>query len=180
MTEITSRHFSMLVAAVLRKASFCSAFLCASVVKSFGAGMRPEGTMLPVLLAGALLCAFPALADESEDLKSLIVMRCLYHAGEFGNELVDICVKADLAAAQALQEYPPQSAEIVQRCTARLLDGGWEKIRICADNDIAAEEALARLDPRHGSLIAECRAKAGRYGSAGALVCVQDALKPGG
>lgn len=131
--------------------------------------------MLPVLLAAALLCPFACPADEAGELRAWVVARCLYHAGEFGNELVDICVKADLAAAQALREYPPRSAAIVEGCTARLLDGGWEKIKMCADADIAAEEALARFDPRHGSLIAECRTKVGRFGSAKVRACADAA-----
>lgn len=136
--------------------------------------------MLPVLLAAALLDPSACLADEAEELRASIVVRCLYQAGEFGNQLVDICVKEDLAAALALQKYPPKSTMIVELCAERLQADGWARIKMCADEDIAAEEALARLDPRYGSLIAECRAKAGRFGSARALTCVQDALKPGG
>lgn len=130
------------------------------------------GTIFPVLLAAALFGPFAAFADEAEELRASIVVRCLYHAGEFGNELVDICVKEDLAAARALLKYPPDSVAIVDLCAERLQGDGWARVKMCADEDIAAEEALARLDPRHGPLIAECRAKAGRFGSAKVRACV--------
>lgn len=132
-----------------------------------------------LILALALSGPVAGLCDEAEELKASIVVRCIYSAGEFGNQLVDICVKADLAAAQALRNYPPQSAVIVNRCTARLQDDGWERIKMCADGDIAAEAALSSLGAAQADLIASCRAKAGRFGSVKVKACVEDALKPG-
>ncbi len=131
------------------------------------------GMIVPVLFAAALLSPFAAIADEAQDLKAAIVVRCIYSSGEFGNQLVDICVRDDLAAAQALRKYP---AVIVDNCAGRMQDDGWARVKMCADEDIAAEEALARLDPQHGSLVAECRAKTGRAGSAKVRACVDAAL----
>ena len=135
--------------------------------------MGRSGAMLAVLFAAALFSPFAAFADETEELKASIVVRCIYHAGEFGNQLVDICVRDDLAAAQALRKYP---AAIVDNCAGRMQDDGWTKVKMCADEDMAAEKALAGLDPQHGSLVAECRAKTGRSGSAKVRACVDAAL----
>lgn len=129
-----------------------------------------------LILALALCTPAAGFCDEAEELKASIIVRCLYQFGEFGSELVDICVKDDLAAAQALQNYPSQSAAIIDRCARSLLGDGWSRIRMCADGDIAAEEALAKLDPKHAPAIAECRARMHASGSAKVKACVDAAL----
>lgn len=132
-----------------------------------------------LVLALALAAPVSGVCDEAEELRASIVVRCIYHAGEFGNQLVDICVKADLAAALALRDYPPQSAAIVNRCAERLQDDGWERIKMCADDDIVAEAALAALDPAQAQILAACRAKAGRFGSAKVKACVDQGIQSG-
>jgi len=132
-----------------------------------------------LILALALSAPASGICDEAEELRASIVVRCIYHAGEFGSQLVDICVKADLAAALALRDYPPQSAAIVNRCAERQQDDGWERIKMCADEDIAAEAALAALGPAQAEILAACRAKAGRFGSAKVKACVDQGLQSG-
>ena len=129
-----------------------------------------------LILALALCAPAAGFCDEAEELKASIIVRCLYQVGEFGSQLVDICVKEDLAAAQALQNYPSHSAAIIDRCARGLQGDGWSRIRMCADGDIAAEEALAKLDPTHAPAIAECRTSAGAWGSAKVMACVDAAL----
>ena len=77
--------------------------------------------------------SFPALADEEQDFRAAVVMRCYYAVGEFGSELVDRCVKEDLAAADALKKYPPESASLIQSCTDRLIGDGHGRIKACVD-----------------------------------------------
>jgi len=127
------------------------------------------GTIVSVLLAAALFNPFQLFADEAEELRASIVVHCFYSVGEFGSQLVDICVKENLAAAQALQKYP---AAIVDHCAGRVQGDGWSKIRMCADEEIAAEEVLSKLDPKYAATIMECRDKFGASGSAKVKACV--------
>lgn len=89
------------------------------------------------LLATLLLPAFPAAADEAQDLKAAIVMRCYYAVGEFGAEMVDRCVKDDVAAAEALKAYPPEADALVKDCTDRIGGDGHHRIRACVDEAMA-------------------------------------------
>lgn len=129
-----------------------------------------------MLLAAALFIPFISFADEAEELRASIVVRCFYSVGEFGSQLVDICVKEDLDAAQALQKYP---ASIVDSCAGRVRGDGWARIRMCADEDLAAEEALSKLKPEDAETIADCRARAGAQGSAKVKACVDGASTAG-
>jgi hypothetical protein len=131
-----------------------------------------------LLLAGSL---FPgvAAADEAGDLKASIVVRCLYSAGEFGTQLVDICVRDDLDAVQALQAYPRESAAMIEWCTHRLQVEGWVRVKMCVDENAEAEAALATLGPLHGALIDACREKLGREGAARVRACVDKGIKSG-
>lgn len=92
----------------------------------------------PVLVA--VVGLFPPFvqADEAQDLKATIVMRCYYAVGEFGSELVDRCVKDDLAASQALKQYPKEVAPVIQSCTDRLLGDGFGRIKACVDEAVKA------------------------------------------
>ena len=130
------------------------------------------GTIVSMLLAAVLFNPFTAFADDAEELKAAIVVRCIYSAGEFGSQLVDICVKEDLAAAQALQKYP---AAIVDHCAGRVQGDGWSRVKMCADEEMAAEAALSKLDPKYAATIADCRSKAGALGSAKVKSCVDAA-----
>lgn len=125
-----------------------------------------------LILALAVCAPAAGLCDEAEELRASIVVRCLYSVGEFGSQLVDICVKEDLAAAQALKKYP---ASVVDHCAGRVQGDGWSRIRMCADEEIAAEAALSKLDPKYAAALAECRSKAGVSGSAKVKACVDAA-----
>ncbi len=140
------------------------------------AAWYPRAVAASGLLAGLLLPGAVA-ADEAEELKASIVVRCLYSAGEFGSQLVDICVRDDLDAMQALQAYPPESAGMIEWCTHRLQVDGWVRVRMCVDENTEAEAALASLDSRHGKLIDDCRAKVGREGSVRVRSCVDQGIK---
>lgn len=175
MTGITTGHFCNTSGNHVGQNIFFFAFLCelcASVVKRFGVSIGLSPTMLSVLFAAALFNPFPLFADEAEELRASIVVHCFYSVGEFGSQLVDICVKENLAAAQALQKYP---AAIVDHCAGRVQGDGWSKIRMCADEEIAAEEALSKLGPKYAATIAECRDTVGASGSAKVKACVDAA-----
>jgi hypothetical protein len=93
---------------------------------------------VPALLAVASLFPQPLYADEAQDLKAAIVMRCYYAVGEFGAELVDRCVKDDTAAYEALGRYPPEHAGLVRSCTERRQGDGFARIQACVDEALKA------------------------------------------
>ncbi len=88
------------------------------------------------LLQGILLFPLVAGAEELQDFKAAIVMRCYHAAGEFGSELVDICVKEDLAAAETLKHYPPAAAAVIRSCTDRLIGDGFARVKACVDQGV--------------------------------------------
>jgi hypothetical protein len=103
---------------------------------------RPQGLrILRIPAAAALLQAvlsFPPVvgADEAQDFKAAIVMRCYHAVGEFGSQLIDTCVKEDLAASEALKSYPPESAVLIQSCTDRLIGDGFARVKACVDQGV--------------------------------------------
>lgn len=99
------------------------------------------------LLTSAALLACPVFADDAtkeEDLKADIVNRCYYVMGEFGAELLDICVKGEISAMQALMAYPREAGEIVRRCTIDVQISGWERAKSCADKEIAVARDIKK------------------------------------
>jgi hypothetical protein len=94
-----------------------------------------------IVLASAVFLPCPVSAADNtkaEDLGADIVYRCYNQMGEFGPEGVEVCMKGELSAMQALKTYPQEASEIVQRCTKRLEPIGWEMVKSCADKEIAA------------------------------------------
>ena len=88
---------------------------------------------MPALLASFLSFPLVSFADEAQELRAAIVMRCYYAVGEFGAELVDRCVKEDTAAYEAMQSYPSEAKAAIQSCTNRLQGDGFGRIKACAD-----------------------------------------------
>ena len=93
-----------------------------------------------ILLAGAAFRPCPVFAADDtreQDLRADIVYRCYNKMGEFGAEGVDVCVRGELSAMQALSAYPLEAGQIVQRCTLYVQIIGWELAKACVDKDIA-------------------------------------------
>jgi hypothetical protein len=93
---------------------------------------------VPALLAAASLFSPPLRADEAQDLKAAIVMRCYYAVGEFGSELVDRCVKEDTAAYEALKQHSREHAAVVQSCMDRVQGDGFARVKACVDDALKA------------------------------------------
>jgi hypothetical protein len=124
-----------------------------------------------------LLCLPLPGAGQSEDLNAEIVMGCIYSVGEFGAELVEICRKENLAAAQALRAYPSRHEALIERCGRRVMGaGGWARVKLCADQDIEAQSALDRYPAEHRALIAECQEQNSDLGPKRAKDCVDERL----
>lgn len=85
------------------------------------------------LLLAALGGANPSVAEDTAE----IVTRCIFDIGEFGSEAVDMCVKQDIAAQQALKAYPPEAGAVIADCTERAKNGGWVMVQRCVDRKLA-------------------------------------------
>lgn len=92
------------------------------------------------LCAVALLCAPPLHAEDSSE----IVTRCIFDVGEFGSEAVDICVRYDVEARNALKDYPPEAEQLIAKCTNRMKGGGWVMVKRCVDRRLAEGSAPPR------------------------------------
>jgi hypothetical protein len=85
------------------------------------------------LCAAALTCMQPLHAEDSSE----IVTRCIFDIGEFGAEAVDICVRYDVEARNALKDYPPEAEQLIAKCTNRMKGGGWAMVKRCVDRGLA-------------------------------------------
>ncbi|HEY7758860.1 MAG TPA: hypothetical protein VIA64_05525 [Burkholderiales bacterium] len=126
------------------------------------------------LILGVSLLAWP---DARGDAGS--VARCIHQVGEFGNEMVQICVDEDVAAEKALSEYPKETQQIVARCLRNVEETGWVIARRCADKDIAAADALADHPQEHKPLIQKCIDEVGNRGPARVKACVDQEIAAG-
>jgi len=126
------------------------------------------------LVGGVLLLAFCVGRADSGS-----VARCIHQVGEFGNEMVQICVDDDVAAEKALSQYPAKTRSIVARCSRHAEANGWVIAKRCADQDIAAEDALAGHPHEHKPLIEKCTNEVGDRGRARVKACVDQAIAAG-
>jgi hypothetical protein len=88
-----------------------------------------------LVLAGA---GFSAAADKplitpEEDLTQEVVLRCIFHLGEFGTGMVHSCTEADLAAARALRDYSAARHADIAACAEKYITHGWSRVKQCAD-----------------------------------------------
>jgi hypothetical protein len=83
---------------------------------------------------GGCLAAIAATgwaAQEPVVTTDLVVGRCQDQYAEFGVELVRACIRADLAAVEALNAYPPADRPRIDACILRDLPKGWTVVRDC-------------------------------------------------
>jgi hypothetical protein len=124
-----------------------------------------------VLLVGIALFAISVARADSDS-----VARCILQVGEFGNDMVQICVADDVAAEKALSAYPEESKHIVTRCVRNVEQTGWVMAKRCADRDIAAAKALDDYPAEHEPLILKCTGQVGSRGPARVMECVDRAI----
>jgi hypothetical protein len=128
-----------------------------------------------LLMPGAHATPVDIPKDRAE-LTQEATMRCIYDMSEFGDDAVRVCVEADLAAADALQNYPASQAGGVQRCLENLWARGYGMVQVCVEQDLAAAAALADLGAQHAQTLDACRQKHGTQGAAAVKQCVDQAL----
>ena len=120
--------------------------------------------------------AFPAEGMKEEDLKAEIVPTCILAVGEWGTDMVEICVEREVAAVEAVLQYRARARASVARCTERWKRSGWTEVKACVEHDMEADAALAEYAKEHEALVASCRAQKGSGGPAAVRACVDDAL----
>ncbi len=134
--------------------------------------------LAPLLL---FLAAPAGAAQQSEqDTKAEVVYWCIYQMGEFGSEAIDMCVREELVAAQALAAYPPSTGAIRSQCDKRAGSRGLGAVRVCMDDEIAANAKLQSYPADRAERIAACRARFGNAGSTAVTRCVDDPSVPAG
>jgi hypothetical protein len=140
--------------------------------------LRFASGALRTLVLFTLLLALPVRADDKADLNQEVTLRCIYDVGEFGDDAVQACRLADLAAAEALTKYPPEAQAIVDRCMKSMWTRGYGMVQLCVDQDIAAAAALGRYSAQHSAAIRACEQKVGKRGPAKVKACVDAAIAP--
>jgi hypothetical protein len=117
--------------------------------------------MKPLLVCLLLsLWTLQVLAYSEEE----ILAGCESRAGRQGVTAVRNCVAEDVAAAEALANYPETAEGIVRRCRVQLKYVGWARVKACADKGIAAREALSAYPEEHQSLVEGCRIRMEAFG----------------
>jgi hypothetical protein len=120
--------------------------------------------------------AFPSQEMKEEDLKAEIVPNCILAVGEWGTDMVQVCVDREVAALEAVLQYRTQARPSVARCTERWKRSGWVEVKACVEHDIEARAALAAYASKHHALLEQCQAKVGAQGPAAVKDCVDEAL----
>jgi len=87
------------------------------------------------LLSHRPVCAADIPADPAE-ITQEVTMRCMYDMGEFGQAGMDACVKADLAAVEALKRYPPEAQPIIDRCFLARWTLGYSMVQQCVNAEL--------------------------------------------
>lgn len=129
---------------------------------------------LLVVLAGVFAPA--AHGDDKSDLTQEVVVGCIYGLGEFGEAAVQLCIRSELAAAEALQAYPPDAKPIVDRCSKAFARRGYGMIEMCVKRDLTADSALRDYPAQNAAIIGDCEQSAGKRGRAAVKECVDEAI----
>jgi hypothetical protein len=130
-----------------------------------------------------LLCAPTAAAfgaDDKADLVQEVTLRCIYDMGEFGDDAVQACMRADLAAAEALAAYPADAQPIVERCMKTMWTRGYGTVQGCVERDLSAAAALAAYGEEHAEALRSCQERLGARGAARVKECVDAAASGSG
>jgi len=125
------------------------------VVVALGIGLLPNSSIAVKINTGG---------KSEAELNSEMVIRCQYRMGEFGNEGVDTCVKAEREARVALADYPDEFEDIVRRCYREMSQAGWDMVQMCSDKDAAARDALESYPAEHEDIVDACTDEFGRGG----------------
>jgi hypothetical protein len=130
-----------------------------------------------------LLCAPTGAvlaAEDKADLVQEVTLRCIYDMGEFGDDAVQACMRADLAAAEALTAYPADAQPVVDRCMKTMWTRGYGMVQGCVERDLAAAAALAAYGEDRAEAIRSCEERLSARGAARVKECVDAAASESG
>ena len=122
---------------------------------------RRTPTLKQIVLGVVLiLAASQAVADLEQETMD----RCRAHAGKYGSAAVRACFDQDVAAAQALEEYPKTAERTILRCGTQFKYLGWARIKACTDQNMEAKSMLSEYPAKYNSIIDGCRTRMGAFG----------------
>jgi hypothetical protein len=105
-----------------------------------------------------------AASQTDADLKQDIIDRCRAHLGKHGSAAVRACTEQDIAAAEALTEYPNTAERTVLRCRTQLKYLGWSRVKACVDQNLEAKAALSSYPEKYQAIIDGCQTRMGAFG----------------
>ncbi|MBI1397288.1 MAG: hypothetical protein GC151_15055 [Betaproteobacteria bacterium] len=136
--------------------------------------MRTVTMMLS--LAAGLAAGTPGPVLAETDTKAETIFWCIHQVGEYGSEAVDVCVKEELAAIDALAKYPPEAQETVRLCEKRAGGRGLGAVRYCVDRDLEADAALSTYPDAHRPIVDRCRETFAQAGAHRVRQCVDEEI----
>ncbi len=113
------------------------------------------------------LLSIDARAGEEDE----IVTGCHFSNAEWGQDMIDRCVKDNFANRAAVMQYPAQYKRIVSRCRLKN-EYGWDYVKACIDKDIEAEAALKSYLADKANLVTACTAEFAERGFVVVKACV--------
>jgi hypothetical protein len=125
-----------------------------------------------VLVAIVLLTSSVVRADDDSD----IVTGCVASNAEFGAEMAQVCINANRAARDKVQQYPVELKSIVALCSRRK-EMGWDLVQKCIEDDIAAGPVLESYAREHPAMYEYCQNEFRGREAARLKLCVDMALE---
>jgi hypothetical protein len=119
----------------------------------------------------SMLFSVAAIAGEEDE----IVTGCHFSNAEWGQQMIDNCIKDNFANRALVLQYPEQHKSIVNRCRLKN-EYGWSEVKKCIDKDIDAQAALKSYGADKENLVAICDREFGVRGFVAVKACVDKKL----
>ncbi|MEI7967846.1 MAG: hypothetical protein WCJ69_02570 [Betaproteobacteria bacterium] len=85
------------------------------------------------------LCLVSGAASAATDYASIVPGQCIHDMGEWGENAVHECIRSNLPAARALQDYPPAAEPVIAACVSKVGRRGWDPVKDCVDRALSAD-----------------------------------------
>lgn len=118
-----------------------------------------------------LLTTMESRAGEEDE----IITGCHFSNAEWGQQMIDNCIKDNFANRALVMQYPEQYKPIVNRCRLKN-EYGWSEVKKCIDKDIEAQAALESYGADKEYLITACDADFRHRGFVAVKACVDRKL----
>lgn len=131
-----------------------------------------RGVRFTLIVAIAASWTTYVRADEEAE----IVTGCHYSNAEWGEQLIDICVKENKRLRAEVLAYSEEHKPYVERCRKRS-EFGWGFVKECVDKDIAAAAALKTYPDDAKDAVSACHAEYRANGPAKVKACADALLR---